>query len=198
MPSPRIRSTSPRFHGKQYVAVFDRSRRNCRSLDRHARELPATREHERRVCCALSQGGEAVVKTTFCSRNLPRVPVRERDGAGCQNRHRQRAKGIGRSEIHHVFGIGEGCGIPAVRRQRRRHELPGNARSDAADQQLRPRDRPDGARRRATRERRTIRPAAAQRRRCPERSSSRSRRNRRMSRSPGPTRWSSTSRPGAS
>ena len=59
-------------------------------------------------------------------RNLPRVPVWERDGAGRKDRHRQRAKGIGRSEIHHVFGIGEGCGVPAVRRQRRRHDLPGN------------------------------------------------------------------------
>ena len=36
-------------------------------------------------------------------------------------------KALGDREIHHVFGIGQGCGIPAVRRQRRRHELPGNA-----------------------------------------------------------------------
>ena len=31
-------------------------------------------------------------------------------------------------------GIGEGCGIPAVRSQRCRHDVQGHARSDAADQ----------------------------------------------------------------
>ena len=70
--------------------------------------------------------------------------VWKRPGAGCQDRDRQCAKGAGRSEIDHVFGIGEGCGVPAVRGQLHRHELPRDARSDAADQQLRPRDRPHG------------------------------------------------------
>ena len=52
--------------------------------------------------------------------------LRARHGAGRKNRYRQRAEGIGRCEIHHVFGIGEGCGIPAVRSQRRRDDLPGD------------------------------------------------------------------------
>src|SRR6266567_3711258 len=63
------------------------------------------------------------VEKTCWSRNLPRVPVRERHGAGCKNRDRQCAKGIGRFEIDHVFGIGEGCCIPAMWIQRRRYDL---------------------------------------------------------------------------
>ena len=66
---------------------------------------------------------------------------RERDGAGRQNRDRQRAESVGQSHIHHVLGVGEGRGVPAVRSQRRRDDLPGHARSDAADHQLRPRHR---------------------------------------------------------
>ena len=57
---------------------------------------------------------------TGVSHNLRRGARRERDGAGREGRHRQRAKGAGRSDIHHVFGIGEGRGVPAVRRQRGR------------------------------------------------------------------------------
>ena len=79
-------------------------------------------------------------------RNLLRVPRWDRDGAGRKNRHRQREKGIGRSHIRHVFGIGQGCGVPAVRSQCHPDELPGDARSDAADHQLRPGDRSRRAR----------------------------------------------------
>ena len=121
-------------------------------------------------CAALTRRGRCV-EETGSRRNLPRVPGRKRDGAGRQGRHRQRAEGVGRSQVHHVFGIGEGCVVPAVRRQRDRDGLPGHARSDAADQQLRSRHRSERRQRRATPARRTTSGPAARRRWRPERSS---------------------------
>ena len=50
------------------------------------------------------KGGRSCVEKICCSHNLHRVPECECDGAGRQNRNRQRAKSDGRSEIHHLFG----------------------------------------------------------------------------------------------
>ena len=70
----------------------------------------------------------------------------ERGGTRREDCHRQRSEGIGRSDIHFVFGIGERRRVPAVRCQCHGHGLPGHARSDAAHQQLRSRHRSHGAR----------------------------------------------------
>ena len=140
--------------------------------------------------------GEAVLKKLAVAAICLAFLCGSATGAGCKDRDRQCAKGIGRSEIHHVFRIGEGCGIPAMRSQLHRHDLPGNARSDAADQQLRPRHRSHGPRVAAHGSDEQHRGRRLNDGDCLERFSSRSRRSRRMSRNPGPAPWSSTSRPG--
>src|SRR5262245_22173301 len=66
--------------------------------------------HSKKNRLALPYRRTSYGEKTCCNRNLPRVPMWERDGAGCKNRDRQRAKSTGRSEIRHVFGIAEICG----------------------------------------------------------------------------------------
>ena len=119
------------------------------------------------------------------NRDLRRVPGRKRDGAGWENRNRERAKSVGRSQIHHVLGIREGCRVPAVRRERRPENCQGTHNPmRPITSYVRVIDLAAPASRHAGATK-NIGPAAL-RRRLPEPFSSRSRLSRRTSRSPGP------------
>ena len=99
---------------------------------------------------------------------------------------RERAESVGRSDKSITYSGSakdvafQQCGANATA-----DDLPGHARPDAADHELRSRDRPRGAHDAPHGRHEQHRAPAARRRWRPERSSSRSRRNRRISRSPG-------------
>ena len=97
------------------------------------------------------QGGVVVVKKLALVTLCVACARRQRVAQDAKTVIANATEGAGRSDIDHVFGIGQGRGVPAVRRQRRRDELPGHARSDAADRQLRPRHRSQRRPRRVTR-----------------------------------------------